>query len=176
MYPISPANAGFRSPYPTSLPITSSSLPRLVNVNASSYERDSERKIFDPSYWLMRKMRFFFLNLYRPCSRSFSDLYRFSPTSLMPPHPGLSPHAHALASHALVSSAPKADHSTLDHNHRFVAFKSLDVAGGIWTPDSKTGHRLSLVCMSLDIIPLLLVSPSSFNRCILSWISKNVID
>ncbi|XP_011260616.2 uncharacterized protein LOC105253941 isoform X1 [Camponotus floridanus] len=74
MYPISPANAGFRSPYPTSLPITSSSLP--------------------------------------------SDLYRFSPTSLMPPHPGLSPHAHALASHALVSSAPKADHSTLDHNHR----------------------------------------------------------
>lgn len=38
----------------------------------------------------------------------------------MPPHPGLSPHAHALASHALVSSAPKADHSTLDHNHRFV--------------------------------------------------------
>ena len=50
----------------------------------------------------------------------FSDLYRFSPTGLMPPHPGLSPHAHALASHALVSSAPKADHSTLDHNHRFV--------------------------------------------------------
>ncbi|XP_018318173.1 uncharacterized protein [Mycetomoellerius zeteki] len=72
MYPISPANAGFRSPYPT-IPITSSSLP--------------------------------------------SDLYRFSPTGLMPPHPGLSPHAHALASHALVS-APKADHSTLDHNHR----------------------------------------------------------
>ncbi|XP_043270807.1 uncharacterized protein [Venturia canescens] len=74
MYPISPASAGFRSPYPTSLPITSSSLP--------------------------------------------SDLYRFSPTGLMPPHPGLSPHAHALASHALVSSAPKSDHATLDHNHR----------------------------------------------------------
>lgn len=74
MYPISPASAGFRSPYPTSLPITSSSLP--------------------------------------------SELYRFSPTGLMPPHPGLSPHAHALASHALVSSAPKPDHSTLDHNHR----------------------------------------------------------
>ncbi|XP_017878006.1 uncharacterized protein LOC108623756 isoform X2 [Ceratina calcarata] len=74
MYPISPASTGFRSPYPTSLPITSSSLP--------------------------------------------SDLYRFSPTGLMPPHPGLSPHAHALASHALVSSAPKTDHSTLDHNHR----------------------------------------------------------
>uniref|UniRef100_A0ABD2X7W3 dTCF n=1 Tax=Trichogramma kaykai TaxID=54128 RepID=A0ABD2X7W3_9HYME len=47
-----------------------------------------------------------------------SDLYRFSPTGLMPPHPGLSTHAHALASHALVSSAPKADHSSLDHNHR----------------------------------------------------------
>lgn len=45
----------------------------------------------------------------------------------MPPHPGLSPHAHALASHALVSSAPKADHSTLDHNHRFVVF-SLSVS------------------------------------------------
>ncbi|XP_012134970.2 uncharacterized protein LOC100880028 isoform X2 [Megachile rotundata] len=74
MYPISPASTGFRSPYPTSLPITSSSLP--------------------------------------------SDLYRFSPTGLMPPHPGLSPHAHALASHALISSAPKTDHSTLDHNHR----------------------------------------------------------
>ncbi|CAL7934153.1 unnamed protein product [Xylocopa violacea] len=74
MYPISQASTGFRSPYPTSLPITSSSLP--------------------------------------------SDLYRFSPTGLMPPHPGLSPHAHALASHALVSSAPKTEHSTLDHNHR----------------------------------------------------------
>ncbi|XP_078052758.1 uncharacterized protein LOC144478604 isoform X1 [Augochlora pura] len=74
MYPISPASAGFRSPYPTSLPITSSSLP--------------------------------------------SDLYRFSPTGLMPPHPGLSPHAHALTSHALVPSTPKTDHSSLDHNHR----------------------------------------------------------
>ncbi|XP_076239891.1 uncharacterized protein LOC143182634 isoform X2 [Calliopsis andreniformis] len=74
MYPISPSSAGFRSPYPTSLPITSSSLP--------------------------------------------SDLYRFSPTGLMPPHPGLSPHAHALTSHALVPSTPKTDHSTLDHNHR----------------------------------------------------------
>ncbi|XP_076673114.1 uncharacterized protein LOC143371622 isoform X3 [Andrena cerasifolii] len=74
MYPISPASAGFRSPYPTSLPITSSSLP--------------------------------------------SDLYRFSPTGLMPPHPGLSPHAHALTSHALVPSTTKTDHSSLDHNHR----------------------------------------------------------
>ncbi|XP_044012600.1 protein pangolin, isoforms A/H/I/S isoform X8 [Aphidius gifuensis] len=74
MYSIPSAGAGFRSPYPTSLPITGTSLP--------------------------------------------SELYRFSPTGLMPPHPGLSPHAHALASHALVSSAPKVDHSSLDHNHR----------------------------------------------------------
>ncbi|KAI4497979.1 hypothetical protein M0802_006803 [Mischocyttarus mexicanus] len=73
MYPISPASAGFRSPYPTSLPISSTSLS--------------------------------------------TDLYRFSPTGLMPSHHGLGPHAHALASHALVSSAPKTDHSTLDHNH-----------------------------------------------------------
>ncbi|XP_054010168.1 uncharacterized protein LOC128893316 isoform X2 [Hylaeus anthracinus] len=74
MYPISPSSAGFRSPYPTSLPIPTSSLP--------------------------------------------SDLYRFSPTGLMPPHPGLSPHAHALTSHALVPSTPKSDHSSMDHNHR----------------------------------------------------------
>ncbi|XP_033230088.1 protein pangolin, isoforms A/H/I/S isoform X3 [Belonocnema kinseyi] len=74
MYPMSPTSAGFRSPYPTSLPISGSSLT--------------------------------------------SDLYRFSPTGLMPPHPGLSPHAHALASHALVSSAPKTEHSNLDLNHR----------------------------------------------------------
>lgn len=58
---------------------------------------------------------FLFFFVFRFCS----DLYRFSPTGLMPPHPGLA--SHALASHALVSSAPKADHSTLDHNHRFVA-------------------------------------------------------
>ncbi|XP_034951132.1 uncharacterized protein pan isoform X3 [Chelonus insularis] len=88
MYPISPASAGFRSPYPTSLPITSSSLP--------------------------------------------SDLYRFSPTGLMPPHPGLSPHAHALASHAIISSAPKADHSTLDHNHR----SSIDQKNSSLTTDN----------------------------------------
>lgn len=33
MYPISPASAGFRSPYPSSLPISGSSLPRLVIFN-----------------------------------------------------------------------------------------------------------------------------------------------
>ncbi|XP_059469264.1 protein pangolin, isoforms A/H/I/S isoform X2 [Neocloeon triangulifer] len=62
MYPISSASAGFRSPYPSSLPITSTSLP--------------------------------------------SDFYRFSPTGLIPPHPGLSP--HHLASHpAIVTPGPK---------------------------------------------------------------------
>ncbi|XP_011496258.1 PREDICTED: protein pangolin, isoforms A/H/I/S-like isoform X1 [Ceratosolen solmsi marchali] len=99
MYPISPASAGFRSPYPTSLPITSSSLP--------------------------------------------SDLYRFSPTGLMPPHPGLSPHAHALASHALVSSAPKADHSTLDHNHRSTIEpkNSASLPAGDNTKNQDTGQQ-----------------------------------
>ncbi|XP_076628224.1 protein pangolin, isoforms A/H/I/S-like isoform X7 [Colletes latitarsis] len=93
MYPISPASAGFRSPYPTSLPITTSSLP--------------------------------------------SDLYRFSPTGLMPPHPGLSPHAHALTSHALVPSTPKTDHSSLDHNHR----SSVDQknSSSLVAPDSGKG-------------------------------------
>ncbi|XP_044735883.1 protein pangolin, isoforms A/H/I/S isoform X2 [Chrysoperla carnea] len=82
MYPISTAATGFRSPYPTSLPIPSSSLP--------------------------------------------SDFYRFSP-GLMPPHPGLSPHSHPLASHpAIVTPGPKQDlpHTT-DHNHRY-ARSSMD--------------------------------------------------
>uniref|UniRef100_A0A1B6LC98 dTCF n=1 Tax=Graphocephala atropunctata TaxID=36148 RepID=A0A1B6LC98_9HEMI len=74
MYPISTASAGFRSPYPTSLPITSSSLP--------------------------------------------SDLYRFSPSSLMAPHPGLSPHSHPSLSHpAIVTPGPKQELQS-DHNHR----------------------------------------------------------
>lgn len=83
MYPISTAGAGFRSPYPSSLPITSTSLS--------------------------------------------SDFYRFSPTGLIPPHPGLSPHSHphshphSLASHpAIVTPGPKQELSThqVDHNHR----------------------------------------------------------
>ncbi|KAG8244262.1 regulation of neuroblast migration [Homalodisca vitripennis] len=74
MYPISTASAGFRSPYPTSLPITSSSLP--------------------------------------------SDLYRFSPSGLMAPHPGLSPHSHPSLSHpAIVTPGPKQELQS-DHNHR----------------------------------------------------------
>ncbi|GLV40810.1 pangolin [Carabus blaptoides fortunei] len=80
MYPISSAGAGFRSPYPSTLPITSSSLP--------------------------------------------SDFYRFSPTGLIPPHPGLSPHGghpHALASHpAIVTPGPKQELSHgQDLNHRY---------------------------------------------------------
>ncbi|KAL0280877.1 UNVERIFIED_CONTAM: hypothetical protein PYX00_002041 [Menopon gallinae] len=77
MYPIS-AGAGFRSPYPTSLPI-STTLP--------------------------------------------SDFYRFSPTGLLPGHPGLSPHGHhSLSSHpAIVTPGPKQElghHTQSDHNHR----------------------------------------------------------
>ncbi|XP_021922148.1 uncharacterized protein LOC110830984 isoform X2 [Zootermopsis nevadensis] len=83
MYPISTAGGGFRSPYPSSLPITSTSLS--------------------------------------------SDFYRFSPTGLIPPHPGLSPHSHphshphSLASHpAIVTPGPKQELSShqVDHNHR----------------------------------------------------------
>lgn len=180
MYPISPASTGFRSPYPTSLPITSSSLPRLVDnrdstlsiieisslkhfyLHSTFYFANTSRNLHSvinvshcnhhfpfvilnfPSFiyiWLrvpstgtlgkiiintlvhyspefLRKLNCLYLNNLL-CNFS-SDLYRFSPTGLMPPHPGLSPHAHALASHALVSSAPKADHSSLDHNHRSV--------------------------------------------------------
>ncbi|KAK6633471.1 hypothetical protein RUM44_004078 [Polyplax serrata] len=78
MYPIS-AGTGFRSPYPTSLPISSTTLP--------------------------------------------SDFYRFSPTSLLPGHPGLSPHGHhSLSSHpAIVTPGPKQElghHTQSDHNHR----------------------------------------------------------
>ncbi|XP_049948210.1 uncharacterized protein LOC126456504 [Schistocerca serialis cubense] len=80
MYPISTAGAGFRSPYPTSLPITSTSLS--------------------------------------------SDFYRFSPTGLLPAHPGLSPHSHphSLASHpAIVTPGPKQELAAADHNHRSTA-------------------------------------------------------
>ncbi|XP_014244823.1 uncharacterized protein LOC106664004 isoform X2 [Cimex lectularius] len=70
MYPISSGSAGFRSPYPSSLPITSSNLA--------------------------------------------SDFYRFSPTGLMGPHPGLSPHSHP----AIVTPGPKQELQTNDHNHR----------------------------------------------------------
>ncbi|KAF2885550.1 hypothetical protein ILUMI_20618 [Ignelater luminosus] len=73
MYPLSPS-AGFRSPYPTTLPISTSSLP--------------------------------------------TDLYRFSPTSLIPPHPGLSPHGPHLGSHpAIVTPGPKQELPDLNHRY-----------------------------------------------------------
>lgn len=119
MYPISPASAGFRSPYPTSIPITSSSLPRSV-LTIMNYVaivvilQSLLRYVLLHFYFALNLIA----NITEVCCLCCSDLYRFSPSGLMHPHPGLSPHAHALASHALVSSAPKADHSTLDHNHR----------------------------------------------------------
>ncbi|CAH1406149.1 unnamed protein product [Nezara viridula] len=70
MYPISSGSAGFRSPYPSSLPITTASLP--------------------------------------------SDFYRFSPTGLMGPHPGLSPHSHP----AIVTPGPKQELGANDISHR----------------------------------------------------------
>ncbi|KAI5703634.1 hypothetical protein M8J75_014281 [Diaphorina citri] len=69
MYPTISSGSGFRGPYPSSLPITSTSLP--------------------------------------------SDFYRFSPTSLMAAHPGLSPHSHP----AIVTPGPKQELLS-DHNHR----------------------------------------------------------
>ncbi|EEB13097.1 T-cell specific transcription factor, tcf, putative [Pediculus humanus corporis] len=76
MYPIS-AGAGFRSPYPTSLPISS--------------------------------------------------------TTLLPGHPGLSPHGHhSLSSHpAIVTPGPKQElghHTQSDHNHRIRDSKSQDAS------------------------------------------------
>ncbi|XP_017778497.1 PREDICTED: protein pangolin, isoforms A/H/I/S isoform X3 [Nicrophorus vespilloides] len=72
MYPLSPG-AGFRSPYPSTLPISTSSLP--------------------------------------------TDFYRFSPTGLIPPHPGLSPHGPHLPSHpAIVTPGPKQELPDLNHS------------------------------------------------------------
>ncbi|RZC39471.1 hypothetical protein BDFB_012764 [Asbolus verrucosus] len=72
MYPLS-SGADFRSPYPSALPISTSSLP--------------------------------------------SDFYRFSPTGLIPPHPGLSHHPPHLSSHpAIVTPGPKQELSDLNHS------------------------------------------------------------
>lgn len=74
MYPIS-SGTGFRSPYPSTLPISTSSLP--------------------------------------------TDFYRFSPTGLIQPHPGLSPHTPHLSTHpAIVTPGPKPE--LPDLNHRLV--------------------------------------------------------
>ncbi|XP_025835966.1 protein pangolin, isoforms A/H/I/S isoform X5 [Agrilus planipennis] len=73
VYPLSPGT-GFRSPYPSTLPISTSSLP--------------------------------------------TDLYRFSPTGLIPPHPGLSPHGPPLGSHpAIVTPGPKQELPDLNHRY-----------------------------------------------------------
>ncbi|XP_030757954.1 protein pangolin, isoforms A/H/I/S isoform X2 [Sitophilus oryzae] len=71
MYPLSPGT-GFRSPYPSALPISGGGLP--------------------------------------------SDFYRFSPTGLIQPHPGLSPHAPHLGSHpAIVTPGPKQELPDINH-------------------------------------------------------------
>ncbi|KAK9717962.1 HMG (high mobility group) box [Popillia japonica] len=72
MYPLSPG-AGFRSPYPSTLPISTSSLP--------------------------------------------SDFYRFSPTGLIPPHPGLSPHGPLPSHPAIVTPGPKQELPDLNHRY-----------------------------------------------------------
>lgn len=54
------------------------------------------------------------------CVFVYSDFYRFSPTGLIPPHPGLSP--HHLASHpAIVTPGPKQELSSSEQptNHRY---------------------------------------------------------
>lgn len=78
MYPLSPS-AGFRSPYPTSLPISTSSLP--------------------------------------------GDFYRFSPTGLIPPHPGLSPHGPLSSHPAIVTPGPKQE--LPDLNHRYGRYEQI---------------------------------------------------
>lgn len=79
MYPLSPG-AGFRSPYPSTLPISTSSLP--------------------------------------------SDFYRFSPTGLIPPHPGLSPHGPLPSHPAIVTPGPKQE--LPDLNHRYPRYVSIN--------------------------------------------------
>ncbi|XP_022914178.1 protein pangolin, isoforms A/H/I/S isoform X3 [Onthophagus taurus] len=73
MYPLSPG-AGFRSPYPSTLPISTSSLP--------------------------------------------GDFYRFSPTGLIPPHPGLSPHGPLPSHPAIVTPGPKQELPDLNHRYQ----------------------------------------------------------
>ncbi|XP_018897410.2 uncharacterized protein [Bemisia tabaci] len=97
MYPISSGAPGFRSPYPSSLPIPSTSLP--------------------------------------------SEFYRFSPTGLITPHPGLSPHSHS----AIITPGPKQELHHSDHNHRSSSLdhhkNSSSVNDGSKSQDS--GHNNS---------------------------------
>ncbi|KAL3275911.1 hypothetical protein HHI36_020646 [Cryptolaemus montrouzieri] len=99
MYPLSPGS-GFRSPYPTSLPIPSSGLS--------------------------------------------GDFYRFSPTGLIPPHPGLSPHPpHHLASHpAIVTAGPKQELPEI--NHRYFEYVPIFVLF-VWNSRILSG-KIMLCC------------------------------
>ncbi|CAH0546213.1 unnamed protein product [Brassicogethes aeneus] len=82
MYPLSPG-AGFRSPYPSSLPISTSGLS--------------------------------------------SDFYRFSPTGLIQPHPGLSPHPPHLSSHpAIVTPGPKQELPDMNHRSQMDHKNNID--------------------------------------------------
>lgn len=104
MYPLSPS-AGFRSPYPSTLPISTSSLP--------------------------------------------GDFYRFSPTGLIPPHPGLSPHATHLSSHpAIVTPGPKQE--LPDLNHRYARCVLIP------TRCFPATHISPIYCLPYYLFPILL--------------------
>ncbi|XP_072398738.1 protein pangolin, isoforms A/H/I/S isoform X3 [Diabrotica undecimpunctata] len=96
MYPLSPG-AGFRSPYPSTLPISTSSLP--------------------------------------------SDFYRFSPTGLIQPHPGLSPHPPHLSSHpAIVTPGPKQELPDLNHRSQVDHKNNIDGKNNQDSNEKKKPH------------------------------------
>ncbi|KAG5886483.1 hypothetical protein JTB14_034402 [Gonioctena quinquepunctata] len=96
MYPI-PTGAGFRTPYPSTLPITTSSLP--------------------------------------------SDFYRFSPTGLIQPHPGLSPHPPHLSSHhAIVTPGPKQELPDLNHRTQIDHKNNMDAKNNQDSNEKKKPH------------------------------------
>lgn len=141
MYPISPANAGFRSPYPTSLPITSSSLPRLVN--ASYDERDSERAIQSGARWERWDFSQFIdsvLLIFQWSLPVFTDEPHAAASRSQPARTRV-----GVTRVGVLGAEGGSLHSGSQSQVR--CFQSLSVAGGIWTLDSKTGYRLSLfVC------------------------------
>lgn len=98
MYPLSAGAGGFRSPYPSAFPMSSTTLP--------------------------------------------SELYRISPTGLLPGHPGLSPHGpHSLPSHpAIITPGPKQElghHMQADHNHRSSSLDKNSTSAHHASQDSK---------------------------------------
>ncbi|XP_056630528.1 protein pangolin, isoforms A/H/I/S isoform X2 [Diorhabda carinulata] len=96
MYSLSPG-AGFRSPYPSTLPISTSSLP--------------------------------------------SDFYRFSPTGLIQPHPGLSPHPPHLTSHpAIVTPGPKQELPDLNHRSQVDHKNNIDGKNNQDSNEKKKPH------------------------------------